>query len=28
MRAAREVGNILKYLEVDEPLEPRYAFYM
>ena len=28
VRAAREVGNILKYVGVDESVEPRYAYYM
>jgi hypothetical protein len=28
VRAAREVGNILKYLGATEPLEARYAYYM
>lgn len=28
VRAAGEVGNILKYLGPDEPLEARYAYYM
>lgn len=28
VRAAREVGNILKYLPSSEPPEPRYAYYM
>jgi hypothetical protein len=28
VRAAREVGNILKYVGADEPLEARYAYYM
>ena len=28
VRAAREVGNILKYVGITEPLEARYAYYM
>lgn len=28
VRAAREVGNILKYVGADEPVEARYAYYM
>jgi hypothetical protein len=28
IRAARQVGNILKYVGPDDPLEPRYANYM
>jgi hypothetical protein len=28
IRAAREVGNILKYVAADEPVEARYAYYM
>jgi argonaute-like protein implicated in RNA metabolism and viral defense len=28
VRAAREVGNILKYVGTDEPVGARYAYYM
>jgi len=28
VRAARQVGKILKYVEPDAPVEPRYAHYM
>jgi hypothetical protein len=28
VRAARQVGKILKYVGPDEPVEPRYAHYM
>ena len=28
IRAARQVGNILKYVGPDDPVEPRYANYM
>ena len=28
VRAAREVGKILKYVSADDPIEPRYAHYM
>jgi hypothetical protein len=28
IRAARQVGNILKYVGPDDPVEPRYASYM
>lgn len=28
VRAARQVGKILKYVGPDEPVEPRYAYYM
>jgi argonaute-like protein implicated in RNA metabolism and viral defense len=28
VRAARQVGKILKYIGPDEPVEPRYAHYM
>lgn len=28
VRAAREVGNILKYVRPEEPIEARYAYYM
>ncbi len=28
IRAARQLGNILKYVRPDDPVEPRYANYM
>jgi hypothetical protein len=28
VRAAREVGKILKYIDANDPIEPRYAHYM
>lgn len=28
IRAARQVGNILKYVGPEDPVEPRYANYM
>jgi hypothetical protein len=28
IRAPRRVGNILKYVGPDDPVEPRYANYM
>jgi len=28
VRAARQVGKILKYMRENDPIEPRYAHYM
>ena len=28
LRAAREVGRVLRYVPPDHPIQPSYAFYM